>query len=183
MAQPRQRTAGGAPNGEAHLAVSSTGPEETDVDELLRAGGGRSGALWRLGRRNRQLDANVVRVPPGSPVGDHVEAQVDVLLVVVSGSGTLMLDGARREVSRGVVVYLPRGARRAVEPGADGIVFITAHRRRSGLRIGRARPAGAGESSTCTLHRVCRECHHHAIEVDARYCTRCGTPLPARRPR
>ncbi|MEU6486505.1 cupin domain-containing protein [Streptomyces sp. NPDC046887] len=163
--------------------MSTTGLEQTDVEALVRAGrGGRSGALWRLGRRNRQLDANVVRVPPGAPVGEHVESQVDVLLVVVSGTGALVVDGVRREASRGAVVYLPRGARRAMEPGPEGIVFITAHRRRAGLRIGRTRPAGTGEAAHCTVHRVCRECHRHAIEVDARYCSRCGTPLPARPP-
>lgn len=31
------------------------------------------GPLWQLDRRERELDANLVRLPPGGEVGEHQE--------------------------------------------------------------------------------------------------------------
>ncbi|MFJ7157284.1 zinc ribbon domain-containing protein [Streptomyces sp. NPDC101118] len=139
-----------------------------------------SGALWRLRRRTRQLDANVVRFPAGHSVAAHTEAEVDVLVIVVAGGGTLTVGGGARELRPGMVVLVPRGKARGIDAGPDGLVLLTAHRRRTGLRIGRRSPARSGPPE-CAVHLVCGNCHRHAIEVDARYCSACGTPLPERR--
>ncbi|MFJ3925345.1 cupin domain-containing protein [Streptomyces sp. NPDC090022] len=162
------------------MTPSTAGAEGISLADLVEGTGKeRRGALWRLRARNRQLDANVVRLPPDTPVAEHVEPQVDVLLIVVSGSGVLTLGGVEREVAPGTLALLPRGIPRAVLPGPDGLVFVTAHRRRAGLRIGRSRPAPEPDSAPhCALHRVCRQCRRHAIEADARFCSRCGSPLP-----
>ncbi|MGM7445218.1 hypothetical protein, partial [Streptomyces tunisiensis] len=53
------------------------------------AGDGPAGALWRLAESGRQLDANVVRLPPGHRVDTHREPDLDVLLLVLAGDGTL----------------------------------------------------------------------------------------------
>src|SRR5690606_21407142 len=45
-----------------------------------------AGALWRLAESGRQLDANVVRLPPGQQVGTHREPDLDVLHLVLAGS-------------------------------------------------------------------------------------------------
>ena len=59
---------------------------------LARAAAEQGGALWRLSEPGRQLDANLVRLLPGARVGAHAEEDLDVLLIVVEGSGRL---GAR----------------------------------------------------------------------------------------
>lgn len=46
---------------------------------------GQGGALWRLAEEGRQLDANVVRLPPHGRVAEHVEPDLDVLLYVTAG--------------------------------------------------------------------------------------------------
>lgn len=151
-----------------------------DLGELVaHAADGQGGALWRLRDGDRQLDANVVRLPPGAEVAPHTEAHLDVLLVVVTGAGRLTLAGTGRELRPGSVAVLPRGARRGLAAGPDGLVFLTAHRRRAGMGIGR-RPRP--EEIPCGLHLVCGQCHHHAIEAAARFCSRCGTPLARRTP-
>ncbi|WP_411104161.1 hypothetical protein [Streptomyces sp. cmx-4-9] len=134
------------------------------------------GALWRLRQANRQLDANLVRLLPGAGVAAHTEAEVDVLLVVVAGSGSLTLNGAQRDVAPGVLMLLPRDATRAILAGPEGLAFLTAHRRRAGMSIGR-KPR-SGRLPECEVHLVCGQCRRHAIEVDAQYCSQCGTPLP-----
>ncbi|MER7758730.1 hypothetical protein [Streptomyces sp. NPDC097619] len=137
-----------------------------------------SGALWRLRSGGRQLDANLVRHLPGTGGTPSTETDVDVVLLAVSGSGTLTLDGTDTPLRPGLLAFLPRGATRAVSAGADGLVVLTVHGRRRGMSIAPARPGTP--PPPCAVHLVCVRCHRHAIEADARYCTGCGTPLPAR---
>ncbi len=149
-----------------------------ELPELLGDAERASGTiLWRLTAERRQLDANLVRIGPDDRVAEHVEADLDVLLYVTDGDGRLDLEGRPQELRPGGVVWLPRGARRALAAGPDGLAYVTAHRRRPGMGIGRAEPEG-GEPA-CLLHRVCDECGRLAGEPDATYCSRCGTALPA----
>ena len=106
--------------------------------------GDQAGAVWRLAESGRQLDANLVRLPPGEQVALHVEPDLDVLLLVVTGTGVLASDEGERHVNAGALVWLPRGARRGVAAGADGLVYLTVHRRRPGMRIRSTRPGSAG---------------------------------------
>ncbi|MFE3494184.1 cupin domain-containing protein [Streptomyces sp. NPDC059175] len=137
------------------------------------------GALWRLDIDRRQLDANVVRLPAGSRVAEHVEPDLDVLLYVTEGDGHLEVDGVRQEIAAGSVVWLPRGARRALDAGPEGLVQLSVHRRRPGLAIKRTgTQRQEGGEAACLLDRVCPACGRVATESDARFCVRCGEELP-----
>jgi quercetin dioxygenase-like cupin family protein len=142
----------------------------------------RSGAVWRLDPVARQLDANLVRLPPGTRGAAHVEPDLDVLVCVVDGSGELTIGGERQPLEPGCVAWLPHGMERAVSAGPDGLAYVTAHRRRPGMTIGNAsavrRPAPAAEPA-CMLNRICPECDHPAEDTGARYCSRCGARMPA----
>lgn len=105
-----------------------------DTTELARREAG-DGALWALG--DGDLNANVVRLAPGQRVEPHVNADVDVLVTVLSGSGALDVDGETAPLSAGVVAWIPKGARRGWAAGDGGMLVLTAHRRRDGLTIGR----------------------------------------------
>jgi quercetin dioxygenase-like cupin family protein len=177
------------------------------LSELMReVTADRGGALWLLAAEGRQLDSNVIRLPAEARVDFHVEPDLDVLLYVADGSGWLDVAGTRQELEPGCVAWLPHGARRALSAGADGLVYLTVHRRRPGLAIRAAAPEAAapeaavqeadtreaavpeaaaqqaaapeGGEPACLLHRVCTECGRLAQERDARYCARCGTRLP-----
>ncbi|WP_308407810.1 hypothetical protein [Streptomyces sp. RKAG337] len=76
------------------------------------------GALWRLTQGNRQLDANLVRLPAGTSVASHVESELDVLLVVVEGDGWLGNGVGSQTLEAGCVAWLPRSARRAPWSGS-----------------------------------------------------------------
>ncbi|GAA0588620.1 hypothetical protein [Streptomyces crystallinus] len=148
-------------------------------ESLAAADAGQEGALWRLAEGGRQLDANLVRLSPGSAVGEHVESELDVLLVVVEGDGHLDDGGEPQALRPGSVAWLPRTARRALRAGPDGLAYLSVHRRRPGLRIGvRAAAVDEGGEAPCSLDRVCPECGRMAVESDARYCARCGEQLP-----
>ncbi|MFF9642974.1 cupin domain-containing protein [Kitasatospora aureofaciens] len=113
----------------------------THLESLLhQAPADRSGALWRLQEEGRQLDANIIRLPANAEVAGHVEPDLDVLVQVLDGSGRLETDNGHQDLSPGCTAWLPRGARRSVTAGGDGLVYLTVHRRRPGLSI-RSAPA------------------------------------------
>ncbi|MFF2503209.1 cupin domain-containing protein [Streptomyces sp. NPDC058067] len=138
----------------------------------------RTGALWKLDGAARQLDANLVRLPSGAGVTEHVEPDLDVLLVVVEGSGSLHHAGDEEELAPGALVFVPRGERRSVTAGADGLAYLTAHRRRPGLTIGGTQAREGGEPA-CLLGRICPACGRVSEDPSASYCGRCGGRLPA----
>jgi len=115
-------------------------PEPTIVD-LLRVArdgverGGADGAVWSL-PHGGDLDANLVQLAPGGGVGEHVNSEVDVLVVGVAGSGTVVVDGASYPLRSGIVLALPKGARRRVDADrGESISYLTVHRARAGLGI------------------------------------------------
>ncbi|WP_320781783.1 hypothetical protein [Streptomyces sp. CRN 30] len=96
-----------------------------------------SGALWKLAESGRQLDANVVHLPPAARVAPHTEPDLDVLLLVLGGDGTLTDTDDRplQALRPGGLTWLPHGSARGVRAGPDGMTYLTVHRRRPGLRI------------------------------------------------
>jgi quercetin dioxygenase-like cupin family protein len=92
-----------------------------------------SGTVWTE-REGRDLNANLVRFSPGEGVGEHVNGEVDVLFVGVSGSGLLEVDGREHALGAGVLVLAPRGARRATRSTSEGFSYLTVHRRRGPMR-------------------------------------------------
>ncbi|MYW70004.1 cupin domain-containing protein [Streptomyces sp. SID8379] len=139
-----------------------------------------TGALWRLEGAARQLDANVIRLRPGARGEPHVEPDLDVLLVVAEGRGTLHRAGADEELAPGSLVFVPRGEQRAVSAGDAGLVYLTAHRRRPGMTIRRVPTTvtAEGGEAPCLLPRVCEDCGRVTEDGEARYCGRCGKRLP-----
>ncbi len=110
-----------------------------DVGTLEALGPASTGAVWRLSESGRQIDANVVRIPPGQRVETHAEPDLDVLLLVVAGDGTLITPEGPSSLGEGNLAWLPRGSTRGLEAGERGMAYLTVHRRRPGMRI---QPAG-----------------------------------------
>ena len=111
-----------------------------NVDELLSAAGGRGGVIWALEGRG-DLNVNLVRFDAGGGVGEHVNEEVDVLFVGVAGSGFVRVDGEEHALSAGRLVFAPQGAGRSIGASSDGFAYLTVHRRRGPLRIGRLKPS------------------------------------------
>ena len=142
-----------------------------------------TGALWKLAEERRQLDANLIRLPPDGGVTAHVEHTLDVLLLVVSGDGELDSDGEQLALAAGSVVWLPRSSRRALGAGTHGLVCLTVHTRRPGMSVvGTAASAVTvreGGEAPCSLDRVCPECGKMRAEPGAPFCAWCGERVSA----
>ena len=105
-----------------------------DLNELAAAACGREGAIWTL-EESSDLNANLVRFEAGRGVGEHVDDEVDVLIVGVSGSGTVSVDGEAYPVSNGTVIFVARGAARSTRAASEGFAYLSVHRRRGPLQI------------------------------------------------
>ena len=112
--------------------------DSADLHESLASGSG-AGALWTL-KGSEDLNANLVRFPAGEGVGEHVNGEVDVLIVGVAGAGRVVVDGRAYPLRAGVIVFVPRGARRSTRSESADFAYLTVHRRRGPLRI--AGPGG-----------------------------------------
>ncbi|MFE9849483.1 hypothetical protein ACFYPN_11810 [Streptomyces sp. NPDC005576] len=152
------------------------------ADALARAAPDGRGALWQLAEQGRELDANLVRLPPDAEVGEHREDTLDVLLVVLAGSGVITTGTTALPLTPTTVTWLPRTSRRAVAAGPEGLAYLTVHRRRPGLTIASAPPARAaagaeGGEAPCALDRVCPECGRLAEGRAPKFCAECGERL------
>lgn len=116
-----------------------------DTEELESRLGdaGVGGAVWRLEPSARELDANLISLPPEGTIGEHVGADLDTLWHVVAGSGVLRTERGDVALAPGGVVYLPRRARRAVLAGPDGLRYLSVHRRKQTRAL--SPTFGAGE--------------------------------------
>ena len=128
----RVGTPGGAQGG---LEPAMGEVDAVDLHESLALGHG-VGALWTL-EGSEDLNANLVRFPTGKGVGEHVNGEVDVLLVGVSGAGYVAVDGLDHRLRSGVAVLVPKGSRRSTRSASSDFAYLTVHRRRGPLRIGR----------------------------------------------
>ena len=170
--------------GRSVAAVNSTPRVLAVLDDLLAtAAPDRRGALWQLAEQGREMDANLVRLPPGAEVGEHQEDVLDVLLVVVAGSGRVATGAEVLELAATTVLWLPRTSRRALVAGPDGLAYLTVHRRRPGLTIkssAEAPAADEGGEGPCMLDRVCPDCGRLSADPAPAFCSRCGERFPER---
>lgn len=101
-----------------------------DLAGQLAEGG--SGAVANL--ETADLDVNLVRFADGAGVGAHTNREVDVLIVVVEGEGTLVANGVEQALRVGQAVMIPKGIERAIRSPQGGVfAYLTVHRRRQRL--------------------------------------------------
>ncbi len=113
------------------------------VDLREAAGTARgSGVAWTL-ESGDDLNANLVR-PAGGGVGEHVNDEVDVVFVGVAGSGVVSVAGEEFALSDGVLVFVPKGARRSTRGATEDFAYLTVHRRRGPVRLGSKEAAERG---------------------------------------
>lgn len=117
-------------------------PTVADLGAALAVPAPGDGVVWAL-ESSSDLNANLVRLGPGGSIGEHVNGEVDVLIVVVSGDGTLRVGDVEAPLGPDVLANVPKGTRRAVSAGHAGLAYLTVHRRRGPIDLGPARSSGA----------------------------------------
>jgi len=94
-----------------------------------------TGAVWKLQARERDLDANIIALPPGQAIDAHTGPDVDVLIHVLAGSGRLATELGTIDLTPGVLLWMPRRSRRQFTAGVEGLRYLTVHQRRQALLL------------------------------------------------
>ena len=105
--------------------------DSTDAVDLASRSG--HGPVWGLACDD--LNATLLAWPAGHEVAEHTNEDLDVLLVVLGGSGTVAVDGRPQDVAEQQALLIPKGSRRSIRAGDDGIRYLSIHRRRGPLQI------------------------------------------------
>lgn len=89
------------------------------------------GPLWTAATDD--LNVNLLRFNQGEGVAEHINTEVDVLMIGIAGEGTVSINGAPNPIRTGQAVIIPKGALRATEAVSEFFAYLTCHRRRPGL--------------------------------------------------
>jgi len=93
------------------------------------------GAAWT--HESEDLHVNLLVFASGEGVAEHVNDEVDVLVVSIAGTGAVTVDGTRHILSTGQALVIPKSARRSTTGMSAPFAYLTCHRRRAGLRPSR----------------------------------------------
>lgn len=91
------------------------------------------GPEW--GTASEELNATILAWEPGEGPAESVNAERDVALVVIQGSLLLAEDGEQRLLVEGEATIVPKGARRKLTAGPEGVRYASVHRKRGGLQV------------------------------------------------
>ncbi len=104
---------------------------EGDIDATPGIGG----VVWKLPHEG-DLDGNLVRLAAGRSIEAHVNDEVDVLIVVRSGGGALVVDRVPHPLGEVTIALVPKGVERSITAGPSGMSYLSVHRHRDGLTVG-----------------------------------------------
>lgn len=115
---------------------------DTTTDTADTATADVTGAAWKLQARDRDLDSNIIALPPDGTVDAHAGPDLDVLIHVLAGSGQMATELGTIDLTPGVLLWMPRRSRRQLTASPDGLRYLTVHQRRQALVLDTSR-AGA----------------------------------------
>jgi mannose-6-phosphate isomerase-like protein (cupin superfamily) len=83
--------------------------------------------------QSADLNVNLLVWAAEEGVVEHVNSEVDVLLVAIAGDGLVEVDGTAHPLRAGQAIIIPKEARRAIRSTGGRFAYLTCHRRRAGL--------------------------------------------------
>jgi mannose-6-phosphate isomerase-like protein (cupin superfamily) len=90
-----------------------------------------NGPQWS--HESTDLDLTFLSWQSGREIAAHVNAEVDVLFVVVDGTGEVIVNGETYGLAAGQALLIPKGSERAIRCTGERFSYLSIHRRRTGL--------------------------------------------------
>lgn len=92
-------------------------------------------AAHRIAWSNRgdDLNVNLVVLKADEAVDEHVNSEVDVLVIGVRGQGIVTVEDGEHALEAGHLLLIPKGYRRSIGAAGETFAYVTCHRRRAGL--------------------------------------------------
>jgi len=94
---------------------------------------GHGGVRW--GGASDDLNVTLLAWPEGGGVAPHLNAEVDVVLIVVEGAGEIVVDGRTFPLAAGQALLIPKGCERAIRGTSERFGYLSVHRRRPGVTL------------------------------------------------
>jgi uncharacterized protein (DUF2249 family) len=94
-----------------------------------------TGAVWKLQTRERDLDSNIIHLSPYATIDAHNGPDLDVLMHVLDGTGSLNTELGTLSLHPGALVLLPKRSLRQFTAGMRGMTYLTVHQRRQALML------------------------------------------------
>jgi mannose-6-phosphate isomerase-like protein (cupin superfamily) len=98
------------------------------------------GPQWGLA--SEDLNATLLWWPDQHTIAPHINNEVDVFLLVVNGSGVIVVNGQEFQVSAGQALLIPKGAERAIHSATGSFCYLNIHRRRRLMPTLEGKPLG-----------------------------------------
>lgn len=105
-------------------------PVPFDLDSLTDA----TGPIF--GSESEDLDFTLVQWSPGGGVAEHMNGEVDVLMIVVAGEGTAFVGSEAISLRAGQALLIPKNSSRRIEAGEGPFRYLNVHKRRRRLMPG-----------------------------------------------
>jgi mannose-6-phosphate isomerase-like protein (cupin superfamily) len=93
-----------------------------------------TGPNW--GHECDDLDCTFLVWRSGEEVKPHVNSEIDVVMVVLDGTGEVLVDGVAHPVGMGSVVVIPKNVERAIRVTSERLAYLNVHKRRKRLMPG-----------------------------------------------
>ncbi len=110
-------------DGHAGIPERSLVNAPVELDDLQGVG-----PVWRTA--SEDLNATALSWGPGQGVTEHTNAERDVLLITIAGSGIVVIDGHEHALHGHSAFLISKGARRRITAGSSGLRYVSAHQRR-----------------------------------------------------
>ena len=114
-----------------HQDDASAGSSDVVTLADLALTASHDGPAWS--QTTDDLNVNLVVLRAGHSIAEHINREVDVLLVGIEGGGRVTIDGHASELSAGQLMIIPKGAARSISPHSARFAYLTCHKRRAGL--------------------------------------------------
>jgi mannose-6-phosphate isomerase-like protein (cupin superfamily) len=89
-----------------------------------------------FGTEMEDLDLTVLAWSENRGVEPHVNSEVDVVTVVLSGQGEAVVNGMNYELKLGQILIIPKGAERSIRSLSTDFRYVNVHKRRRRLMPG-----------------------------------------------
>lgn len=104
-----------------------------DTTTIIQHSQPQRGVAWKLPMHRRDLDSNIIRLTPDASIRAHAGPDLDVLLLVLDGTGHLTTELHTIDLHPGALIWLPQRSRRQFTAGPHGLTYLTVHQRRQPL--------------------------------------------------
>lgn len=100
----------------------------------LAAVAGEGGVVWSASPEG--VHVNLIALAADCSIGTHRNDALDVVVIVLAGSGRALVDGDEVALAPTLALVIPRGAERSFTAGPEGIRYLTVHAQRAPMGIG-----------------------------------------------